>query len=388
MSDSFALMPERAVRLADFIRDNVEALVSEWSEFAKTRRPASDTMEPLALQDHIRGLLEFISFDVESLQTEAEQVAKSKGGGPHHAIETWSAAEVHASLRHDAGFDIDQMVSEYRALRASVIKMWMTAKNDDLGKVDLYDLIRFNESLDQAITESIALYTKLIQETRDLFIGILGHDLKNPIGSAIMAAKLVVEIGGLTPLQNELMSDVVACTSRASGIVNDLLDLTRVRLGTELPTVKQTMEMAEAVREIVAEMKVLYPSRAIELTIAGDTKGAWDKLRIGQALSNLLGNAVAHGAHDGVIGVAVKGRADNVIITVHNEGEPIQAGEIDTIFDSLVQGSRRDGMAGSAHLGLGLYIVKRIVAAHRGTITVTSTARAGTTFTITLPRRG
>ena len=136
-----------------------------------------------------------------------------------------SAAEVHAALRLTDGFDIDQMVSEYRALRASVVKQWI-AHNQVLAATDLEDLTRFNEAIDQAVAELVAHYTKSINHSRNLFLGVLGHDLRNPIGAATMAARLMVERGGTDPKQALLASQIVTTTERATQILNDLLDVT------------------------------------------------------------------------------------------------------------------------------------------------------------------
>jgi len=140
-----------------FIRSDTKSIVSEWENFAQTLVPASEDMTPLALRDHIKEILAFIANDIESAQTESEQIEKSHGEKPRKLNP--SAAETHAALRHAGGFNMDQMVSEYRALRASVIKLWgaqLTAATD----LDISDLTRFNESIDQALTESICDYTK------------------------------------------------------------------------------------------------------------------------------------------------------------------------------------------------------------------------------------
>ena len=110
------------MRLAEFIQTHTDSIIGEWDSFARTLTPAADHMGPLTLRNHIRQILEFIVEDMETAQTKAEQVDKSHGEKPEAPYP--SAAETHASLRYDGGFDMDQMVSEYRALRASVVKFW------------------------------------------------------------------------------------------------------------------------------------------------------------------------------------------------------------------------------------------------------------------------
>lgn len=132
-----------SIRLADFIRGSSKKIVSEWETFARTLTPASNDMTPLALRDHIHEILDFIANDIESAQTDEEQIQKSRGEKEKSPLP--SAAETHAALRLAGGFDIDQMVSEYRALRASVIKLW-SVENTEPKSVDIIDMTRFNES--------------------------------------------------------------------------------------------------------------------------------------------------------------------------------------------------------------------------------------------------
>jgi len=374
------------LRLADFIRLNVEPIVAEWISFAMTRTPASDNMTRLALQDHIHQILQFIADDIEAPQTKNEQVDKSQGLGPSDGLVAQSAAEIHAALRLTDGFDLDQMVSEYRALRASVVKQW-TARNQALAATDIEDLTRFNETIDQAVTESIAHYTKVINHSRNIFLGILGHDLRNPIGAASMAARAIVRMGAPDSRQTILASQIVNTTDRATEILNNLLDITRSAFGTEVPLVKAPMDMGELGLQLVDEMRTLSTGRRIEINIVGDVKGEWDRSRIGQVFSNLIGNAIQYSRDTTDVVVSVADHKQQVLISVHNAGDPIPADKLGTIFDSMVRGRASGSDAkGSTHLGLGLYITKKIVAAHGGEISVKSTADSGTTFTILLPR--
>ena len=149
-----------------------------------------------ALKDHIGMMLAFIADDLEAYQTNAEQQRKSEGNGPSREDGQHTAAEIHAALRLSDGFDMDQMVSEYRALRASVTKLWI-ARKGDFDSADLTDLIRFNEAIDQSVAESVGRYTALLDHSRNLFLGILGHDLRNPIGAASMCAEQLLRSGEL-----------------------------------------------------------------------------------------------------------------------------------------------------------------------------------------------
>jgi signal transduction histidine kinase len=221
-----------------------------------------------------------------------------------------------------------------------------------------------------------------------MFLGILSHDLRNPLGSMTMSAALAPQIGALTEQQKVLMSTIVRSGARATEIVNHLLDLTRVRLGSGLAVVREPMDMNAVSRQMVEEMRAIHPSRTFSLETSGNMNGSWDKARIGQVFSNLLGNAVRYGSENTVICVKVEGPPDEVVLSVQNYGVPIPSDAIRRIFDSLTRAEVPDGEnhPESVNLGLGLYITKEIVVSHGGTIGVASSEEDGTTFTVRLPR--
>ena len=372
-------------RLADFIRHNEAAIVEEWIEFAKTRTPASDAMSRLALKDHIVDILRFVAADLEAPQTRAEQFDKSRGLNAEDGPFSNSAAEVHAALRLADGFDIDQMVSEYRALRASVVKQWV-AKHKSLASTDLGDLTRFNEAIDQAVTESVAHYTKTINNSRNLFLGILGHDLRNPIGAASMAAQSMERAGSTDPKQAKIVAELVRTTNRATRILNDLLDLTRTSFGTEIPISRSEVDMVALCHSIADEFRGIHHSRLINVKHQGDPVGYWDVARTGQVLSNLIGNALQHSGASSPITVTVLGNEPDAIkVFVHNFGRPIPVESQRSIFQSWMRGQVQD-VGENTHLGLGLYIARLFIEAHGGEIDVTSDEKSGTTFLVQLPR--
>lgn len=372
------------MRLSAFIRDHSKEIIADWVAFARSLVPAADSMSPLSLRNHISYILAFIADDIDTAQTDAEQTSKSLGNKPKAAID--SVAEIHAALRQSGGFNLDQMVSEYRALRASVTKLW-GALNSERTRQDYADFVRFNEAIDQAMTESISYYSKKVDHSRDLFLGVLGHDLRNPIGAMLMSAQLIAKIGSLSERQKMLISQVVTSAGRATDILDQLLDLTRARLGSGLQILREKMDMAFVSRQLVEEMRALHSDRTFTLEISGDTKGQWDKPRIGQVISNLVGNAVQYGFKDVPINVTVIGDGKEVLLSVHNEGVPIAKDAIGGIFDALIRGGA-DGSdhSNSTNLGLGLYITKEIIVAHGGTVRVSSSEHEGTTFTVRFPQ--
>ena len=371
-------------RLPSFIRKNTAEIVIEWEAFARTLTPSADGMSPHALRDHIRQILTFITSDMTSFQTPTEQTVKSHGD--KRQSQPVTAAQTHAAVRFAGGFDIGQMASEYRALRASVLKLW-SSTGPAFDEIDIADMIRFNESIDQELAESVNFYTAKVAQSRELVVGILGHDLRSPLQAIVLSTELSLHMGQLNEQQTMLSKKVLESTHRMSGLINDLLDVTRARFGAGLPVVRTMMNMGTVAEQIVDEVRLVHPDRTIELSLTGILVGEWDKARIGQVFSNLLNNAMQYGSQHQPVRVGISGASRLVALTVGNDGVPIRADKIKVIFDPLTRVvSEHDANRTSGNLGLGLFITKEIVVAHGGTIEVTSSEAEGTIFTASFPR--
>ena len=374
------------MRLADFIDSNCEPIIAGWVTFARASGPAARTMDLKALRDHALEMLTDIAKDLRTPQSDAQQAHKSKGKADSPADSADTAAEVHGSGRAESGFTVAEMVSEYRALRASVIRLW-TKENGSLADEDIDDLMRFNEAIDQSLAESVSRYTQDIDRSREMFIAILGHDLRTPLGAVTMASQFMLDTGELEEPHLTLTTRVMRSASRMNLMVSDLLDFTRGRLGEGVPVVKGDADLAAIVRQGIDEMASAHPGSVVQLTSTGDLRGSWDAERLSQVVTNLLGNAVQHGAPRTMIGVTLVGEEKEVTMRMHNYGPAIPPEELDGIFSPF----KRFKAAGttsrdSGNLGLGLYIAERIVVAHGGSIDVRSSAEGGTLFSVRLPR--
>jgi signal transduction histidine kinase len=374
------------LRLADFITTHSELIIGEWVEFAATCVPAAEAMDLVALRDHAMQMLAAIAADLRTPQTSSEQIAKARGnaapdlGGPD------TAAEVHGAGRAESGFTLGEMVSEYRALRASVIRLW-TAEKGSLTGADLDDLTRFNEAIDQSLAESVTRYTQDLDQSKELFIAILGHDLRTPLAAVIMSSQFMLDTGELGEPHLTLATRIARTGHRMNQMVGDLLDFTRIRLGSGVPLVRQPVDLAALVRHAVDETAAAHPACTMELDAEGDVRGDWDGARISQVLANLLGNAVQHGSATTPVRVTVRGESASAVLRVHNHGPAIPPAALRGLFSPLKQLRARPPAAHDArHLGLGLYIAERVVAAHGGSIDVTSSDADGTAFTVRLPR--
>jgi K+-sensing histidine kinase KdpD len=279
------------------------------------------------------------------------------------------------------------MISEFRALRAGVIKLWRAEWSKTEAVDILPDLLRFNEAIDQVMTESLSRFTNKVNHSGNLFIGTLVNDLRGPLVASNNSAQALVMRGKLDDEQAKLVSQIETGTSRTTRLVSSLIDAVLIRLNKGVPIAPAPMDMGTAVQEAAKEVQAAHPGRKILIETSGDLKGEWDSARVGQILSNLIGNAVLHGLKTSPIAVAAKGAGQEVILSVHNEGA-IPPGVVATVFDPLPRGEDENQIPDEkARLDLGLFITQGIVTAHGGKITVTSSEEEGTIFTAHLPRK-
>lgn len=369
--------------LSHFIQEHTEDILAEWEAFARDL-PSASSMNVAALRDHAEAMLTVIARDLEMPQTEHERAEKSRGASDASDAAEATAASEHGLGRAVSGFSVDHMLAEFRALRSSVISLWRAQKRQ-AGPADLEEITRFNEAIDQAIAESIARYTQEVETTRDRFFAVLGHDLRTPLGLILTSSQFLLETSNLTDTERTLVAGMERSGRRMIELVRDLLDLALTRLGNGIPVRCAPMNMEVLVRDVVAEVSGSNPGSRIEVETSGPLAGAWDKARLGQALSNLVSNAVQHGSRNALVTVTARGDADGMVtVSVANQGPPIPRDQLGGIFDAMKGNA---DASDRRHLGLGLYIVDKIVEAHGGSIDIQSSEEEGTTFTVSLPHR-
>ncbi|MEZ0259806.1 MAG: ATP-binding protein [Alphaproteobacteria bacterium] len=373
------------MKLADFILSRKQQIMQEWEDFAGTILPNAG-MDSQALRDHVGYLLDFIAKDMNSYQSSLEQSDKAQGLGEKEGGKRDSAAEIHAAVRFEEGFDLVQIASEFRALRASVIKLWSKQRNK--AEDDYDEVSRFNESIDQILQEGLKRYNEVEQRARTLFLGMLVHDMRNPLGAISNAVELFKVIDNLDPTQTKIIEQIGRSNKTVIKLVSDLIDITRVRLGEGMPVSPVRMNMGTAVRHTAQEAELAAQRGRVSVETQGNLDGEWDVVRINQMLSNLIGNALQHGENNGGVKVTAREETEGVVLSVQNRGKPISAMDLPVIFNPLKRGSGEEQKKNEASsLGLGLFITKEIVEAHGGKIEVTSTVEGGTTFSAWLPRK-
>lgn len=374
------------MRLSDFILDNLEPILQAWEEFARSVDTPMPAMDTPGLRDHAKYILKTVALDMRTAQTPQEQIDKSHGLGP--VRKTPSAAHRHAITRLMSGFTLDQMVSEYRALRSSVLRLWLreTYKGEEH---QVLDMIRFNEAIDQALVESIAAYGQAVETTRKTVLGVLGHDLRTPLGAVTLGADLLRETETLGSRGKRIIEQITTSAQNANQMVNDLLDLARCNLGTGIPVRPENTDLTSVCQSVVDELSVAHPKANILFADSGVITGEYDRSRMAQVFSNLIGNAVRHGKVQSPINVSLHEDGPSVCFSVQNLGEPIPANELPSLFDPERRYTKySQGDPGSSSgLGLGLFIAAQIVEGHGGRIEVESSLVQGTMFRVTLPIR-
>lgn len=383
------------MRLPDFILANTESVLKEWETFARSIWPGP-APTTLALRDHAEDMLVAVALDMKSYQTDSEQVAKSKGlGGEGRSGSTEasdrvdSSSNLHALSRLSSGFELRELVAEYRALRASVIQLWL-ASVPEPGPQEMEDIIRFNEAIDQLLAESLVSFAHKVDASREYFLGILGHDLRNPLSSATLLAYLLAESTTLDPQCRQIALTMRSSLDAMNHLIRDIIDFTGARMGARMEVHPKPMDLLPLCHEVLAEMRTIHPARTLIFSASdAEITGGWDNARLRQLISNLLGNAVQHGSAATPVTLTVTSVDHQVFLAVHNFGTPIPDGEIGVIFDPMKRHRAAAGPTEHAtppgSVGLGLYIAREVATAHGGAITVAS-AGDETTFTVQLPR--
>jgi two-component system, sensor histidine kinase and response regulator len=240
--------------------------------------------------------------------------------------------------------------------------------------VDLHRQRLAREQLADELREMLRL--------NEMFVAAVSHDLRSPLSTLLMGASVLASKLPDPALQSTL-GRMRSSAERMAGMLDQLYDLARVRLGGGIAIDTSEMDARRLVERVVEELRVAHPGRSLQVEAdAGPTQGSWDEQRLGQALANLVGNAIRHGDARQPVRVRVLGGGPELVLEVHNGGVIA-----DNVREHLFDPFRRGTDKTRDSLGLGLYIVKQIVLAHGGSIDVRSSAEAGTAFRVQLPRR-
>jgi signal transduction histidine kinase len=376
------------MKLSQFIQAQIDLIVADWEDFARAL-PAGRSMTPLALRDHGREILLTIAREMDRPKTDQERTALAEDVATSSRPADTPAAE-HGALRQMAGFDLVQLFAEFRALRSSVMLLWKRSDAAAVTADSLDDILRFNEGMDKALAESVQRYSSEVSASRDMFLAVLGHDLRGPLSGITISTLLLSKPGLDDAARYKAAARIKRASTEMRGLITDLLEYTRTRLGAGMPMELADVDAGAVCEDALEAIRTGFPEHQFTQTLSGDLTLQADGPRLHQALANLLANAVQHGDRERPITLSAAGEADTVVLQVGNAGEPIAEDALRVIFEPLV---RAPSTAAQSHersktsLGLGLFIVREIAIGHGGTVDVQSSAEAGTVFTLRLPRR-
>lgn len=362
-SEGLQIMSTSAV--AEYLRRQKQSISDDWERVVIADLVELAKLERGALIDHLPEVLDGLAAWVEG-RTDVAQASFA------------ALADGHALQRLGFGIELAVVNIEYRWLRSVLLKHLLAVP----ASLDVREeLIRLNEGLDHAIHFAVRRYTEQRDYVRDRFIGILGHDLRDPLSSAAMATQHLLRSDALSAQDRARVSVIERAVVRMGRMVGDVLDFARGHLAGGIPVVVADADLAEICRTAADEASGAHPTRTIELELQGDLHGAFDRDRVLQVLANLLGNAIHHGQDPITVRAweAEDGRA--VFTSVSNRGRPIAP----ALLPKLFQAFERSGNPKKSGLGLGLYIVAQIARAH-GAIPQVSSSEDETVFTIQWPR--
>ncbi|NNC22031.1 response regulator [Corallococcus exiguus] len=223
------------------------------------------------------------------------------------------------------------------------------------------------------------------REFEQQLIGIVSHDLRNPLNAILLSANALLQRDDLGERATKNTGRIISSAERANRLIRDLLDVTQARLGGGLPVQRRRMDFHEATRHALEEVQVAFPERQVVLDQQGDGLGSWDEERLGQVVQNLVTNALRYGEPGSTVRVSTREEGDDLVLEVHNRGRPIPPEMLPTLFQAMRRGHHDEGRS-SRSVGLGLYIVQQVARAHGGHVSATSSEEAGTTFTVRMPR--
>jgi signal transduction histidine kinase len=236
---------------------------------------------------------------------------------------------------------------------------------------------------------AVALEKTRLDETvefRERLMGIVGHDLRSPLQAIKMGAEALLRREKLEAPETKVVRRIADSALRMERMIEQLLDFTRSRLGGGIPLKRERTALSALCREVLEELELAHPEATLQFEPQGEPEGAWDRERLTQVLSNLIGNAIQHGARGTPITVRTLDADGSAQVDVHNEGPPIPPELLPYLFDPFRQGTSAATSSGTS-LGLGLYIAEQIVRGHEGHLAVTSSEAEGTTFTVRLPKQ-
>ena len=352
--------------VSDFLRGQMSRIAERWEDEVRADLPALAKMTKPVLFDHLPEFLDGLANWIDGDENMAE-LAFAK------------LAQGHALQRLGYGVGLETLTREYSKLRAVILRVLMDIPATDENREDM---LRLHEGMDRAINEAMHRYATRREEVRERFVAILGHDLRDPLSTVVISANMLAANPSLKSEHRVVASRIVRACDRMQRMISDVLDFARGHLGSGIPANPTLNDIGEICRAAADEIIGANPQRQVAVDLQGDLRGAFDRDRVHQAMTNLLANAIHHS--QGSIEVRAHETEDRhaIITEVTSHGDVIPEDLRHRLFDPFAQAD----VAGPRHgLGLGLFIVQQIALAH-GALCDVDSDETGTTFSIRWPR--
>jgi len=273
-------------------------------------------------------------------------------------------------------------------LEDSFITLVYQPRRDARGESEGIDVFGFEvteQVLARRKAEALAEELRQRADFEEQLIGIVSHDLRTPLSAILLGVAALLRGEELSDRQTKSVARIQSSAERAHRMIRDLLDFTQARLAGGLRIERRATDLHELIQGVLEEVQATHGGRELRVSRGGDGRGEWDPDRLSQLVQNLVTNALKYSPVDTPVRIETHAEDGGVTLSVHNEGAPIPPERLASIFQPLERASGEVDTAGRS-IGLGLYIVKQVVDAHGGRVEVESTAGAGTTFTVWLPR--
>jgi signal transduction histidine kinase len=282
--------------------------------------------------------------------------------------------EVGGEVRHF--FTMQFGTAGYTTLMIAVIVGVIWQQSLQLQRIELARMEAFEER------EALRIASQL----RDQFVAMLSHDLRNPLASVQLTAQILARRADCSEGCRKDAEKIKRIISGADAMIQDLLDASRVRAGQPFPIRPQSCRLAPVLEHLVSDLRAMHGDRFLLKMSSQGIEGQWDVSAIRRAVENLATNALKYGKKEGLISLTVSDSSDAILISVHNQGNPISKEDQMKLFDPFVRVTKipSNGIQG---WGIGLAVVKGVAEAHGGSVSVESTQELGTTFILKLPRR-
>lgn len=368
------------------LRDNKEEIINLWKERIKKVLDVANDQSALILIDHLPQIISNLS---DILESEGQDVVDTDDLRKKNEL-----GKAHGRQRaQQTNYSLEEVLTEYIVLRSVIIEKLFSTDDKDLEATQIVHKY-IDEGIQNAVLEFVKIQNTQIEsgitdlkkekDLRETFVSAMTHDLRTPITAARMSAQIIRKNPHNTENVHKQISRIIANVDRIDEMIQDLLDANLIKAGQILPIHVSECNLKNIAEETLSDLIVTYGDRFI-LNAPPHLLFSCSKDAIRRILENLCSNAVKYGSPETPIVIAMLEDAENIFINIHNQGNIIPQNEIDGLFGQY-QRSATAVTSGQKGWGIGLTLVKGLVEAHKGFISVVSNGIEGTVFKIILPK--